>query len=149
MSRRRITVGLIFFVVIAAVAWVVHGAFTTWRGIPDAYAAWDTGILVVEYLETHDDQWPRSWDELLTATQTLEANGKHLPGGNGVYGDLPGRVAIDWNADPDEIAAVPWKGGRLPVRVVTRADGSDFPVVWEHGEPNEIIWRYLQRRDAD
>ena len=148
MSLRRIVIA-VAVVALLAITWVVYGVISTLRGIPDAYAAWDTGILIIEYLETHEDQWPRSWEQLMTASATLEKNGKHLRGGSSVYGELRSRVSIDWNADPDAIARVEWQGGRLPVRVVTRTDGKEFPVVWEHGEPNEMIWYYLQKLRSD
>ena len=78
MSKWRVIIVLACLTVIGGGGWVLYGAYTTWRGIPDAYAAWDTGILIIEYLETHDDQWPRSWYNLLSAKETLEKNGKSL-----------------------------------------------------------------------
>ncbi len=152
MSFRKITVGLVFFVVFAVV-WAAYEMFSTWRGIPDAYAAWDTGTLIIMYLESHDDQWPRSWDELLSVAETLDEHGKRLRGANGeggfIYGDLPNRVSIDWDVDSEAIVSAQWKQDRLPVRMVTRADGKDFPVVWEGAEPNEMIWKYFRSRNSD
>lgn len=46
-----------------------------------------------------------------------------------IFGDLRDRVAVDWNADVHAIAAFDW--GKDKLRVVTRADGKEFPVVWE------------------
>jgi hypothetical protein len=151
MILQRKIVYLVVTAVVIGLGWLGYSLFTTWRGIPDAYAAWDTGTLLVEYLETHDNQWPRSWEELLAATETLKQNGKHLRGANGeggfIYGDLRSRVAIDWNADPQVIAA--FDGTTDKLRVVTRADGTDFPVVWSGAEPNGMIWRYLNGLRVD
>jgi hypothetical protein len=60
-----------------------------------------------------------------------------------VYGDIRTRVTVDWSADVRAIAAFDWSKGNL--RVVTRSDGKEFPVVWEGAEPNRMVWRYLRR----
>lgn len=152
MFFRRIILSLVALAAIA-VGWAAFEAISTWRGIPDAYAAWDAGTLMIAYLESHDDQWPRSWDELLATVETLEKTGKTLRGADGeggfVYGDLRSRVAIDWSVEPTTIANARRREGELPIHVVTRADGRDFPVVWEGAEPNEMIWRYLRERHAE
>jgi hypothetical protein len=151
MSRRRSIVGLFLVTVLVATVWFAYSLYSTWRSIPDAYAAWDTGTLIVEYLETHDHQWPLSWEELLSATATIEEHGRLLRGSDGkggmIYGDLRERVAVDWNADVRAIAVFDWKKDKL--RLVTRADGTEFPVVWEGAEPNAMIWGYLKERRDD
>lgn len=144
MTLRRIIAGIVVLALLG-VGWVGYMVYVTWKGIPDAYAAWDAGTLVIEYLETHDRQWPRSWEELYSAADTLEDHGRHLYGAGGsVYGDLHDVVAVDWEADVRAIAAFDWNRGKL--RVITRADGTDFPVVWEGAEPNEMVWSYLNKR---
>lgn len=37
---------------------------TTGMVVDDAYAQWGAETLVIEYMESHDGQWPRSWDDL-------------------------------------------------------------------------------------
>ena len=147
MTWRRIITGLVVLALLG-VGWVGYSFYVTWKGIPDAYAAWDAGTLVIEYLDTHDGQWPRSWEELYSAAETLEDHGRQFRGNNGaggfIYGDLRDVVAIDWEADVRAIAAFDWNSGKL--RVITRADGTDFPVVWEGAEPNEMVWSYLNKR---
>ena len=56
MSLRSNSVCLVVFVVLAGLGWLGYGLFATWRGIPDAYAAWDAGTLLVEYLETQSNR---------------------------------------------------------------------------------------------
>ncbi len=150
MPLRRLTVGIAILGLLGA-AWAGYRIYATWNSIPDAYAAWDAGTLVIEYLETHDNQWPRSWDELLRARTTLHEHGEVLRGSRGdggfVYGDLRDAVAVDWDANVEAIAAFDWNSGKL--RVVTRADGTDFPVVWAGAEPNAMIWGYLNGRRVD
>ncbi len=140
MTCRRIMVGCLFLAV-AALGWLAYSLLSTWYGIPDAYAAWDTGTLIIEYLDTHEGQWPRSWGELLTAEGTLRQHGRRL---HTESRELPRRIKVDFSADPAKIARIKWSRGTQPVRVVTRADGKDFPVIWENAEPNAMIWMYLQ-----
>ncbi len=150
MSWRRITVGLVA-VVVLGLAWIGYGLYSTWRGIPEAYAAWDTGTLLIEYLETHGGAWPRSWDQLLSAKETLEEHGKQLRGIDGrggfIYGDLRARVSVNWNIDVQAITA--FDGREADLRIVTRADGRPFQVVWEGADPNGMVLRYLKQNRAD
>ncbi len=152
MSFRRITTGAVVLVALA-MRWGAYSLYSCSRGILDAYAAWDAGTLVVAYLQSHDDQWPRSWDALLAVAETLNDHDMRLRGSDGeggfVYGELRNRVAIDWNADPKMIVTAQSKQGEPPIRVVTRADGTDFPVVWAGAEPNEMIRTYLMGRNLD
>jgi len=88
----------------------------------------------VEYLDTHDNQWPTSWDDLLTTLET--SRGREIPLYGASAGDmkyarsLRDKVAVDWNFDPTNMAdAAP----------VTRPDGSAFPVRWQGADPNEMV----------
>jgi len=117
------------------------GAFQTWRNIPTAYAAWDTGTLLVEYLKAHDDQWPKSWDDLLTVMDGKTTSDFILRGRYGLdktYAiSLRERVSVDWNFDP--------KTGR-PDRPVRRLDGKPFPIIWQGAEPNQMVREHLNAR---
>jgi hypothetical protein len=143
MTRRRVVTAVILLA-LAGIGWYGYMFVRTWREVPYAYAAWDAGTLLVEYLETHDNHWPRSWDELRAAETTLDSHGRRLRGSNGkggfIYGDLKDAVAIDWNADVEAIASWDWDEATL--RVVTRSDGRDFYFVWEN--PNTMVWKYLR-----
>jgi hypothetical protein len=46
LFRRAILV--LILIVIGLATWVVYGVVRVYRHIPEAYAAWDTGTLLVE-----------------------------------------------------------------------------------------------------
>lgn len=122
--------------VISGLYWVVHSV------IPESYAAWTTGDLVVEYMQTHSNQWPRSWEDLNAARETLLAKGKPL---HTVAEQLPRFVRIDWHADITNLLETARRDSNVPVLVVTKADGSRLRAVWgPDTEPNAKIVRYLE-----
>jgi hypothetical protein len=105
---------------------------------PEAYAAWDTGTLLIEYLKSHDNHWPSGWNALLSmlddhSEQHFFLRGAQSSQGQAEYAhSLQDFVAVDWSFDPTQSSIKPF---------VTRKDGSKFPIVWE--EPNEMIREYL------
>lgn len=134
ITRFRKTIGVIAIIVLTYGLWVGYNMLYTWRHLPEAYAAWDTGTLLVEYLNAHDNHWPTSWDDLLTTLDTPRGREITLHGASA--GDmeytrsLRDKVAVDWNFDPSQVAdAAP----------VTRPDGSAFPVLWQGADPNEMV----------
>ena len=144
IKRILITVGL---VVLAAISYIGFDILRTATQIPEAYAAWDAATLVIEYMDTHDGAWPRSWDELLTAAKTLPKDDRRIRGTP--IDQLSTRVRIDWDADPRKLAEAIPDPDALPFRVITRADGSDFPTLWSGAEPNTLILEYLKQKDAN
>jgi len=138
--RRRITVAIVLTIVITVFGVVAHVGnrmLYTWRHIPEAYAAWDTGTLLVEYMKSHDGRWPSSWNDLLSVQNSGSGGQITLRGANAGdtnYGDaLVKRVAIDWKFDPA-------RGDQNSP--VTRPDGSRFPIVWAGADPNEMVHAY-------
>jgi hypothetical protein len=151
-AKRKIVRWLIVLTVLGGVAFLAYEYVTisrTLRNLPDAYAAWDTGTLIIEYMDTHAGKWPKSWNDLFSATATLERRHEILRSGPAAYLKFPGRVKVDWAAQPAELArAALVKDGRTPpFHVVTRPNGTDFPIVWSGAEPNRMIWWYLHRND--
>ena len=144
IKRILIAAGLIL---LAAVAYIGFHMWRTVAQIPEAYAAWDAATLVIEHLDTHGGEWPRSWEELFAAAKTLPNNDRRL------HGTSPDRLAklvrIDWNADPREMTRASASPGRMPFHVITRADGRDFPTLWTGAEPNTLVWEYLNKKNAD
>ena len=138
MTRGRKIVLVIAIAIVGVVGWIAYGFLHTLRGLPDAYAAWDTGTLLIEYMKHHDDQWPKSWDQLLTVLDSDE--GRMIPLRGAQAGDiayaraLREKVAIDWAFDP----AKPNAGNP-----VTPTDGGNFTVVWKGADPNEMVRYYL------
>lgn len=112
--------------------------------IPHSYAAWTTGDLLVEYLETHNDQWPRGWADLRQARDSLVRKGRNL------YWDfdkLPGVVKVDWNVEPMVLARSAEEDGESGIRVVTQLDGSRLEAKWgTDTEPNRKVAGYLAHR---
>lgn len=144
MSDQRATFGrrliiTIFVAVIALTAWISFRFLYTAYHITEAYAAWDTGTLLVEYLKTHDDRWPGSWDDLLSVMNTESGRKLILQGasaGDLAYAQkLRAKVVIDWRFDPKH------PGTAKPV---TRPNGKPFPIIWEGAEPNEMVREYLK-----
>jgi hypothetical protein len=128
----------------AGVAWVAYSILHTISHIPEAYAAWDTGTLLIAYMKSHEDRWPQSWDDLLTVLEDekSEIRKEIFLGGTShehnreleYARSLKNMVKLDWSYDPS-------KGGTgTPV---TRPDGTRFPVVWEGAEPNEMVRDYM------
>jgi hypothetical protein len=139
MKRRRRIILAVAIVIVVVAGWMAYGFFRTLRRIPEAYAAWDTGTLLVEYLQRHEDRWPTSWDDLLTVMDGEV--GRRIPLRGAQAGDLEyarslaDKVAIDWAFDP--------RRNDQP-NPVTRPDGGAFPMVWQGAEPNEMVRAYLQ-----
>ncbi len=112
--------------------------------IPNSYAAWTTGDLIVEYLKTHNDRWPQSWDDLREAKASIESRGDPIYWN---FNALPKMVSINWNADPKELSNAQPLGNEIPFRVVAKQDGSAVDACWgEDTEPNRQIYKYLKKR---
>ncbi|HLX68902.1 MAG TPA: hypothetical protein VKV04_04660, partial [Verrucomicrobiae bacterium] len=110
--------------------------------IPESYAAWTTGNLMVEYLQTHANRWPRSWEDLQSATNSLLEKGMpvYMP-----LTQLHEFVKIDWQADPGRLLQAASNDSNFTIRVVTRLDGSKLLAMWgPDTEPNTKIIRYLE-----
>jgi hypothetical protein len=141
MNRRRKIIFVVIITAIAAVAWIAYSVIHTLQHIPQAYAAWDTGTLLVEYMKQHEDHWPTSWDDLLTMMDT--ESGRQIPLRGARAGDvqyarsLREKVAIDWSFDPHRIDQP---------NPVTPPGRVAFPVVWQGAEPNEMVRAYLKER---
>lgn len=142
MSRSGKIIVAITVVVIGALVCIAIGlVYTKIRHVPEAYAAWDTGTLLVEYMKGHDDRWPSSWEDLLSIMDS--ESGRQIPLRGAQAGDinyarsLRKIVSIDWTFNPAR------RDNRSPV---TRLNGTAFPVVWHGAEPNEMIHEYLRTR---
>jgi hypothetical protein len=139
MTRNRKTMFVVAVAALGIVGYVVYSALYTLCHLREAYAAWDTGSLLIEYMKQHDDQWPKSWDELLTVMDS--ESGRQIVLRGAQAGDVPyarslrQTISVDWDFNPAQV------GGQSPV---TPAGGGRFPVVWQ--EPNEMIREYLATR---
>jgi len=138
--RKRIFQILAAILVVALLT-IAYSAVSLWRKIPESYAAWTAGNLMVEYLQTHINQWPRDWDDLKSATNSLLQRG--IP----VYvplDTLTQFVRIDWQVDTRDLLKMTHAHSNASIRAVTRLDGSPLWAKWgSDTEPNGKIMRYL------
>ena len=136
---------LVGLVCAAGLTWFVYSFISHMKGIPYAYAKWDTANLLIEYMETHDGKWPRGWQDLQECYIRLTADGRSFDDRSMRSGqslaELQAHVGIDWNADPTQLlTATPDRDE--PFRVVWALNGST--TVWSGAEPNEMILCYLR-----
>ncbi len=140
MNSRQKIVTIIVLIVVCISGWFGFNLYRTLRQIPVAYAAWDTGTLLVEYMKQHDERWPKSWDELLTVLESADGQKLTLRGamaGDVVYAQsLREKIAIDWHFNPANPSAA---------NPITTADGQTFRMAWQGGEPNEMVRAHLSQ----
>ena len=152
MSRRRAFTwkkALLALLVIIGV-WALLTGYSICRMvivvIPHSYAAWTTGDLLVEYMDTHNGGWPQNWEDLENARDSLIRKGRNI------YYDfnkLPAIVKIDWNVNSTTLAKDALVGGESAVRVVTQLDGSRLEAQWGRDtEPNRKVGRYLIKKHS-
>lgn len=131
---RRVLLATVLFLIL----WLglfVFTAFNSWRKIPESYAAWTTGNLIVDYLNTHSNQWPRSWEDLDRATNCQ----RYVP-----IEKLREQVKIDWDADFGQLLQMARSNPASTLLVVTRPDGSTLHAMWgADTEPNRKLMSYL------
>jgi hypothetical protein len=112
--------------------------------IPNSYAAWTTGNLIVEHLKTHDDRWPRGWSDLREARDVIARRGEPI------YCDfekLPKMIAIDWTTDVQQLIERMDSNRGVPFPVVTKLDGSPADHRWgQDTEPNWQVYEYLREK---
>jgi hypothetical protein len=149
--RRELNPGikLLFVVLIGCAAAGTFVAYTFLRTVselPDAYAKWDVGNLLIEYMETHDRAWPKRWEDLEECYTVLNSDARRsgdrfLRSGQS-FAELQRRIAIDFTADPATLPQAQTRPGQEPFRIVWSLSGSK--TVWEGAEPNEMILYYLK-----
>lgn len=143
MTRGRTILLVTAVVVLGSAGLIAYAVQTSLHRIREAYAAWDTGTLLTEYMERNDDRWPKSWDDLVAIVPADPGRQVMFRGASagdvGYARSLKERVAVDWAFNPAR------PGAQNPV---TRADGEKFPMTWSAGEPNEMVRSYLSRRAA-
>lgn len=114
--------------------------------MPEWYAAWEVGDLIVESIEINDGRWPQGWDDLRAAAASRSNRGETA---HQAFERLPRRVKVDWSVDPEALVRKVMQEGEGSIQVVTRPDGKPLEAGWGLGtEPNWKIVQYLieQRR---
>lgn len=134
LKRPSLIAGLI---ALSLGTWLVGRIVYVWWHIPEAYAAWDAGDMLLWYMRSHNDAWPENWDEFQAAVEGEPAS--FLRGRQPEEPDYMGRmrrtIKIDWSFDP--------QNPKNPTPV-TRPDGSPLHAYWS--DPNGMIYWYLARQ---
>ena len=134
-SRRWPIWKILLLAVAVFVLYVIGSTFNVYRKIPESYAAWTTGNLIVDYLNTYSNQWPRSWEDLDKATNCL----RYTP-----IESLRTTVKINWTVNFEDLLLSAATNHATPLKLVTRPDGSKLHAKWGPGtEPNNKIKGYL------
>lgn len=136
--RKRKTV-LIVVVVLAVVISVGLYVRQLLHGVENAYAVWNVADWTIDYMESHDGQWPRSWSDL-EAMYRARAQ-RDVGGDMEHYRKL---VEIDFTADPVKLAKTSFEPGQKepPFRVIRHRRRPH----WVYNEPNEMVWHYFQNK---
>ncbi len=136
MNRDKRT-WLIAGTIVASVALLFVGRIGyVWWHIPEAYAAWDAGDMLVWYMRTHDNDWPNDWAELTAAVESEPAlflRGRH-PDEPDYMDRMRETILIDWKFDPNN--------PENPTPIL-HADGSALHAYWS--DPNGMVYQHLGR----
>ncbi len=136
-KRPWLIVGLF---VLSLCAWFAGRVVYVWWHIPEAYAAWDAGDMLLWYMRSHNNEWPDGWDDFQSSVESEPAlflRGRH-PEEPDYMGRMRRTIKIDWSFDP--------ANPQNPTPV-TRPDGSPLHAYWS--DPNGMIYKYLDRLKAN
>jgi hypothetical protein len=137
-KRLLLALGILFIVIISMIGHNVYQLVHT--KIPESYAAWTTGSLIIGYLETHANQWPSSWDDLQSATNFNQPSSVFF-----TIDRLRQTVKIDWQVDVGRLQQIVRSNSNATIHIVTRLDGLPLQAVWgADTEPNAKIMSYLR-----
>jgi WD40 repeat protein len=138
-----VVVGVIVFSL-----WMVYYTHAVIR--PEAYAVWQTADLVTLYMERHNGEWPRSWEDLRPLADA-RGKGPHVANREGVeeisfmpridIDRLQQLVEVDWSVDARELARMSWRDQEPALRVIWLRSGRR--TAFEGCEPNQLIKNYL------
>jgi hypothetical protein len=107
-------------------------------GVDDAYAQWGAADMVIDYMNDHDGEWPRSWDSL--SPYFADSNGRV---GGWSYKKYQERVWIDFDADPLELEKQALESDRASFNVID-ARFTNF-ALWGDGPDQQVHSYFLQR----
>lgn len=136
--RRRTVLGVLFTLLVLAVLCIGTAIWMSFTyGIDDGYAQWGAAEMVIDYLETHDGAWPRSWDDL---QPQFDADKGRV---GWTYDRFQDRIGINFDADPD-----------LLRRESLESRSATFCVVWPKSwfaanvgdDPNQRLCDYFRRK---
>jgi hypothetical protein len=139
MKPQHIVFVVVAIVVIACFSYVAHSILHLGHEIPESAAGLDTATMLMVYMQSHDDHWPTSWDDLITVVDAQPGKELTLRGAQTntlAYAQtLRKMVAVNWAFDPSQPNAS---------NPITRPDGTPLPIVWSGGDPNKFIRDFLR-----
>lgn len=104
--------------------------------LDDAYAQWGAVGLVVEYMQTHDGQWPDDWEDL----RPIYARQGGLVGGWS-FEKYKGRVGIDFQVNSDDLRRMSLASETVPFHVIW----AKWPFAAEMGDgPDAMLHMYFR-----
>lgn len=136
MKRPLLVIGILLLAGAAYGIYCAHRVVTV--VVPNAYAADWSAAMVIEYLETHENKWPNSWEDLREPYETLAAP-QNYPWS---FDELQRRIVIDWDVDVESLQNAASTQTQPMLRMIWLSDGSETH--WQGAEPNQRIIDYFQ-----
>jgi hypothetical protein len=137
MRKRRVLHTALVFIVSLGGGAAYYAYWKIDSTTRDAYAVWWVADMVIEYMETHNGEWPRGWDDLHEPYETcVRRSGRPW-----TFDQLRNRVDVDWAADPARLVVATDNGTGPPFQVVWLRSGRSTH--WQSREPNRMILDYL------
>ena len=134
---KRLLFGLLASMLVLAV-WIGLGIRSTLNTLPDAYAIWGTGELIIAHLEDTDD-FPKSWRELEPFWG--DGHGAHArPGGIRSIQQLEKMVHIQFDRLEEHRDSA--ASGQKPSKLIIAKSGATTR--WEGADADEMIVEYLE-----
>lgn len=122
----------------AMLAAALFVAYSVNERIRGSYAVSWVASMVIEHLKANDGRWPRNWDELRDDYQSCVRRS----GEPWTFAELSNRVAVDWDADPQQLLSQSSTTETAGFTVIRLVDGADSH--WQSREPNDMILHYLR-----
>jgi hypothetical protein len=130
---------LIALLVLAVVSIGASFMFSINSGIDDAYALWGAAEMVIDYMKTHEGSWPRDWNDL---RPQFNANNGRV--GGWTFSRFEDRIAIDFNADPNQLCQESVESPRATFRVIWATHDSGVRI---GDDPNQKLCDYFRNED--
>jgi hypothetical protein len=93
--------------------------------------------MVIQYMKANNGAWPKNWDQLHDIYPTaLNEEGRHYCS----FQQAKACVAVDFDADPQELARAKPPSGKRPFRVIYLRHGRTDEGPWD---PNQRVFQYL------
>ena len=138
VRNKRFLGVLIAVAIFAGLAVGVYFVIPLDDDIDDGYALWGAAEMVIDYMKTHDGNWPRSWDDL---RPQFNVNNGCVGGWS--FSRFQERIAIDFNADPDQLYRKSVELPRAPFRVIWPKRDSGVRI---GDDANQMLCDYFGRK---